>query len=73
MRIEFDFACKDYCLDRMVPSDLRQLVCERDNAEKRIRELEEVLQEAIYANPFSRPGWINRAKQLLKTQRSSDE
>ncbi len=28
--ITFEDACRDDCLDRMVPSDLRQLVAERD-------------------------------------------
>jgi len=28
--ITFDFACRDDCLDKMVPSDLRELVSERD-------------------------------------------
>lgn len=32
MKIDFDFATKDDCLDKLVPSDLRQLVCERDSA-----------------------------------------
>lgn len=30
MRIDFDFACQDDCLDKMVPSDLRALISERD-------------------------------------------
>lgn len=34
MHITFDFATKDDCLDKMVPSDLRQLVSERDHAIK---------------------------------------
>ena len=28
--ITFEFACRDDCLDKMVPSDLRALVSERD-------------------------------------------
>lgn len=32
MNIDFDFATRDDCLDKMVPSDLRQLVRERDEA-----------------------------------------
>ena len=30
MNITFDFACRDDCLDGMVPSDLRVLVSQRD-------------------------------------------
>lgn len=30
MNITFEFACQDDCLDKMVPSDLRKLVAERD-------------------------------------------
>lgn len=30
MLIDFEFACQDNCLDLMVPSDLRQVVAERD-------------------------------------------
>ena len=32
MSITFEFAVRDDCLDKMVPSDLRQLVAERDHA-----------------------------------------
>ena len=52
-----------------ISSRIRQCAALLDRAkqqEQRLRELEEVLQEAIGANPFSRPGWINRAKELLK-------
>lgn len=30
MNVTFEFACRDDCLDGMVPSDLRMLVAERD-------------------------------------------
>ena len=30
MNITYEFACRDDCLDNMVPSDLRALVVERD-------------------------------------------
>lgn len=30
MNITFEFACRDDCLENMVPSDLRKLVIERD-------------------------------------------
>ncbi|HET8790988.1 MAG TPA: hypothetical protein VFM75_07225 [Modicisalibacter sp.] len=30
LKINFEFACRDDCLDRMVPSDLRRIVSERD-------------------------------------------
>jgi len=32
MSITFEFAVRDDCLDKMVPSDLRQVVAERDHA-----------------------------------------
>jgi hypothetical protein len=40
MDITFEFATRDDCLDKMVPSDLRQLVAERDNLKTRLREAE---------------------------------
>ena len=30
MKLDFEFACDDDCLDRIVPSDLRGLIAERD-------------------------------------------
>ena len=38
--ITFEFACRDDCLDKMVPSDLRQLVAERDSLRARLAENE---------------------------------
>lgn len=38
--ITFEFACRDDCLQRMVPSDLRVIVRERDDLRKRVKELE---------------------------------
>jgi len=38
--ITFEFACRDDCLDKMVPSDLRQLVAERDSLRARLAEIE---------------------------------
>ena len=55
--------------DKLSHSLSNELLERVENQQQRIRELEEVLQEAIYANPFSRPGWINRAKTLLEQQR----
>ena len=42
MEITFEFACRDDCLGKMVPSDLRQVVAERD----RLRERNEALEAA---------------------------
>ena len=39
--ITFEFATHDDCLDKLVPSDLRALVAERDRLIARNRELEE--------------------------------
>ena len=43
MEITYDFACRDDCLDTMVPSDLRKLVSERDAAKDEIARLREAL------------------------------
>lgn len=37
--IDLDFACRDDCLDQMVPSDLRQLVAERDRLRGKVASL----------------------------------
>ena len=37
-RITFEFATKDDCLDKMVPSDLRVLIGQRDRAEATIEQ-----------------------------------
>lgn len=55
MHITFEFATKDDCLDKMVPSDLRQLVCERDNA---IKEL-----DALAAQVESARNWLTTVTQ----------
>ena len=34
MEITFEFACRDDCLGKMVPSDLRQVVAERDRLKR---------------------------------------
>lgn len=36
MNIDYEFACQDDCLDKMVLSDLRKLICERDQAYRNI-------------------------------------
>ena len=41
MDIDFNFSTRDDCLDRMVPSDLRKLVVERDQAEEQVIKLRE--------------------------------
>ncbi len=43
--ITFEFACRDDCLDRMVPSDLRGVVAERD----RLRSENEALRAVLKA------------------------
>lgn len=37
--ITFDFATRDDCLDQMVPSDLRKLITERDQAKEEVVKL----------------------------------
>lgn len=46
MEIDFDFACRDDCLDQMVPSDLRVLVGQRDKALEQVAMLESRLSSA---------------------------
>ncbi len=46
MDITFEFATRDDCLDQMVPSDLRQLVAERDAALRQRDALVGALREA---------------------------
>jgi hypothetical protein len=41
MNITFEFATTDDCLDKMVPSDLRKLVSERDTALQRLHVIEQ--------------------------------
>ena len=36
MKIDYELACQDGCLDVILPSDLRHLVCERDQAYRNI-------------------------------------
>lgn len=37
----FDFACRDDCLNNMVPSDLRGIISERNRLRARVKELEQ--------------------------------
>lgn len=41
--VTFDFACRDDCLDRMVPSDLRALVAERDRLRAELAKAKEAI------------------------------
>lgn len=43
--IDFEFARRDDCLDRMVPSDLRRIVSERDHLRGQARYLVRCLEE----------------------------
>jgi hypothetical protein len=43
MEITFEFACRDDCLDAMVPSDLRKVVSERDAAQSEVKRLSDEL------------------------------
>jgi len=46
MKITFEFATQDDCLDRMVPSDLRVLVAQRDRLQARVAELYDLIKYA---------------------------
>ena len=46
MKITFEFATQDDCLDRMVPSDLRVLVAQRDRLQARLAMLEDFVADA---------------------------
>lgn len=41
--VTFEFACRDDCLNRMVPSDLRALVAERDRLRAELAEAKEAV------------------------------
>lgn len=43
VEVTFDFAYRDDCLDRMVPSDLRALVAERDRLRAELAEAKEAV------------------------------
>lgn len=45
--IPFEFATHDDCLNKMVPSDLRCLISERDSSIARVHELEAVQGEPV--------------------------
>lgn len=45
MNITFGFACRDDCLDQLVPSDLRQLVAERDELQRVLSEIAKIAHE----------------------------
>jgi hypothetical protein len=45
MNITFEFACQDDCLNKMVPSDLRGLVCERDELQAKFRLIRALIAE----------------------------
>jgi hypothetical protein len=46
MKITFEFATQDDCLDRMVPSDLRVLVAQRDRLQALVAELYDLIKYA---------------------------
>jgi len=71
MRIEFEFAKRDDCLDQMVPSDLRHLVVERDMAvsiaESRYRTISGLvaaLELAAYYDDCTKDPILNMPKML---------
>lgn len=43
MKITFEFATQDDCLDKLVPSDLRALVVERDSLIAKLTAVQEVV------------------------------
>jgi hypothetical protein len=47
MKIDFHFATHDDCLDKMVPSDLRQLVRERDDQAAHVEFLTSAFKEVL--------------------------
>lgn len=50
--VDFEFACQDDCLEKMVPSDLRQLVAERDALKFKVAQLTAEINDLqqIYGN-----------------------
>lgn len=61
--ISFELATQDDCLEKMVPSDLRQIIAERD-------QLRKVLEKAIEWDGWDEEGipalWLQEAQALLK-------
>jgi len=49
LKIDFAFACRDDCLERMVPSDLRMLVGERDLAQGQVGDLSMLVRQLVQA------------------------
>ena len=65
--ITMEFARRDDCLDKMVPSDLRVLIGERDSALEQLKELEVVLQNvksALLPNPEK--GELEMAREMIE-------
>jgi hypothetical protein len=58
--IDFDFACRDDCLDRMVPSDLRTLVAERDRLREALIWYEDKVRKAHWGVLYRDYGRIAR-------------
>ncbi len=52
-KIDMEFARRDDCLERMVPSDLRLLISERDKAEAEAQALREEVEKAQNALAFT--------------------
>lgn len=67
--ITFEFATMDDCLDRMVPSDLRKLVAERDTLKLESDELNKACEEALEHDFHSDCGIMNiiRAMRMFNT------
>lgn len=52
--ITFEQACDDRCLEKLVPSDLRQLVAERDRLVDEAEKRDELIAELVDALNFTR-------------------
>ena len=67
MNITFEFATQDDCLDKMLPSDLRKLVSQRDSALSQNAELVAYAADAErWFNKHDPNGYVSPKRELVK-------
>lgn len=62
--ITFEFACRDDCLDKLVPSDIRQLVAERDRLRAEIDATTAALKESR-ADEMQAIDYLNEIRDVI--------
>lgn len=74
MEITFDFATRDDCLERMVPSDLRMLIAERDQLREKVADYDLIRKLIrLYEDDFDdatqfRPAWVRGLIERIKAR-----